>query len=386
VLEVYADINDTVEEGATLLKLDDRMALLKLEQAKGLIKSTQADVDRARAAETAAKKFSDLQWALVGKGGNRGEAEAAEAKWHAAEAGVKAAEAKVQEAQTAEKLAQLGVDLTRVKVPITRELSPASGNGPLTAIGHFPDGQQSPGKQKYLIIESQVKRGQLIGPPLSARLFTLAADLGQLEVHAQVNEADIGWVKRGQEASFTVSAYSEEEQRFHGKVKEIRPTPTSVQGAVYYDTVIEVKNQKDPTTNEWRLQPGMTASVDIIRRAHNNVWKVPTIALSVQLDPLYLGEAAQAHLAEWRQRKDQDEWKPIWTWDRPSGRVWPIFVRIGGRNKAGKTGIKDNQFNEILEWEPGHEPTAGSAGPQVITNAPPARKPGLFEQPANIKL
>jgi HlyD family secretion protein len=386
VLEVYAEINDIVEEGATLLKLDDRLASLKLEQARAKVKSAEADVARAQTLEDAAKKTWDLQQELKGKGISRPELEAAEEQWQAARAAVKAAQAKVQEAQTGQKLAQLGLDLTRVKVPVTREVLPALADGALTPIGLLPAGEQSNGKRKYLIIDSKVKRGQLIGPPVSANLFTLASDLGQIEVHTQVNEADIGSVRKGQEASFTVTAYSEEDRRFHGKVKEIRPMPTNVQGAVYYNTVIEVKNQKDPTTNEWQLRPGMTASVDIVRREHKNVWKVPTAALNLQLDPLYQSDAARAHLAEWSQRKDHEDWKPIWTWDRERGRLWPIFVRIGGRNKAGETGIKDNQFNEVLEWEPGREPAAGSAGPQVITNAPPARKPGLFDQPTNIKL
>src|SRR5262249_23545410 len=201
------------------------------------------------------------------------------------------------------------------RVPGPRETARARRGGGVP-VGLAPPSKGAPpaGRRKSLIIDSRVKRGQLIGPPLSSSLFTLATDLKHVEVHAQVNESDIGAVRKGLEASFTVSAYSEEDLRFRGKVKEIRPMPANVQGAVYYDTVIEVANQKDPGTGEWRLRPGMTASVDIIRREHKKVWKVPSAALNLQLDPPYQSEAAQAHLEEWRQRKDHEEWRPVWTW------------------------------------------------------------------------
>src|SRR5262249_29285462 len=150
------------------------------------------------------------------------------------------------------------------------------------------------------------------------------------------NEADIGPVRKGLEAVFTVSAYSEDEIQFRGKVKEVRPMPTSVQGAVYYTTVISADNQKDSATGEWRLRPGMTASVDIIRREHKSVWKVPSAALNFQMDPLYQGDAARARMAEWRGRKDSEDWKPLWVWDRQRGEPWPVFVRVGGGGKSGE--------------------------------------------------
>jgi hypothetical protein len=228
--------------------------------------------------------------------------------------------------------------------------------------------------------------GQLIGPPASAQLFTLATPLERMHVHAQVSENDIGKVRQGLAARFTVYAYTEDEARFAGKVLEIRQ-PTNVHGAVFYDTVIDVANQRDPKTKEWRLRPGMTAAVDIILRKHSQVWKVPTAALSLQLDETYQSEAARAKLAQWQGRKDHDDWKPVWILD-PQGKPWPIFIRIGGRNASGETGIEDGQLAEVLEWEPQGDvkpdPTNRATYPQVITAAPAVRKRGFIEP--NVKV
>jgi HlyD family secretion protein len=226
-----------------------------------------------------------------------------------------------------------------------------------------------------------VQLGQSVAPPFSAHLFTLAGDLQHLEVHAQVAEGDVGKVRKGQPVTFTVSAYAEEETPpFRGTVEQIRPMPVNEKGAVYYTTVIAVENQRDPETGEWRLRPGMTASVDVIRREHKNVWKVPSAALNFQLEEPYQSDAARARLEEWKRRPDHADWRPVWVWDSQANRPWPVFARVGGRNKEGKSGLKDAQFNEVLEWEPGAEPPR-----RVITGAPPATRPGIFDQP-NLKV
>jgi len=375
VIEVYpsAEVNKIVTEGEPLLKIDDRMAQIKLQQAKTAIRLAQADVQRAEAARGGAqlrvKKLSDQ---VKNEIGFQKDLDEAEMGLKMADAAVRAAEAKVEEARDAERLAQYGLDLTVVRVPNGRE-------GAGTSLS---------GKKHYTIIERKVVPGQLIGPPASAQLFTLTSDLGQMQVHAQVSENDIGKVRDGLNATFTVFAYAEDEARFRGKVVEIRPMPTSLHGAVFYDVVIDVANARDPRTKEWMLRPGMTASVDIVLREHTDVWKIPTEALSFQLEEPYESDAARAKLSQWQSRSDFADWKPVWILDA-HGKPWPVFLRIGGRNAQGETGIKDGQYNEVLEWDPELEPKpqAGvpSTYPQVITNAPPARKKGLFDQP-NVKL
>jgi HlyD family secretion protein len=375
VVEIYpnAEVNRQVDEGEALLKLDDRLAAIKLDQAKTAIRLAQADVERAQAARDGAKlRVSKITELLTKEVGFQKDLDEANTLLKTAEASVRAAEVRVDEARDSERLAKYGLDLTIVRVPTHAGGSETSASD----------------KKRYTIIERKVAPGQLIGPPASAQLFTLASDLGQMQVHAQVSESDIGKMRVGLDTSFTVYAYSEEDVKFKGKVQEIRPMPTNLHGAVFYDVVIHAANQRDPRTNEWLLRPGMTAAVDFILRRHADVWKAPTEALSLQLDEGYLAEAARAKLARWHDRKDADDWKPIWVVDHQ--KPWPIFVRIGGRDKQGQTGIKDGQYNEILEWdpelEPKPDPKVSSTYPQVITNAPPLRAPGFFEKPPNVKL
>ncbi len=365
-----AEVNKIVAEGDPLLKLDDRMAQIKLDQAKTAVRLAQADVDRAKAAlEGARLRVSKYQEQVKKEVGFQKDLDEAQTMAKAADAAVRAAEVKVDEARDAERLAQYGLDLTVVRVP-TRAAS-----GTTTSLA---------AKKRYTIIERKVVPGQLIGPPSSAQLFTLASDLGSMQVHAQVSENDIGRVSCGLDGSFTVYAYSEEDAKFLGRVHEIRPMPTNMHGAVFYDVVIDVANRRDPKTNEWELRPGMTAAVDIILRRHNEVWKMPTEALNLQLDETYQSDAARAKLQQWHDRRDADDWKPVWILDERH-KPWPIFVRIGGRDQHEQTGIKDAQYNEVLEWDPDlqpkPDPKVSSTYPQAITNAPPVRTSGFFDNP-----
>ncbi|MCI0456770.1 MAG: HlyD family efflux transporter periplasmic adaptor subunit [Gemmataceae bacterium] len=366
VIEVRARVNDLVSEGDVLLRLDDRKHQLKLEEATGGLATAEAALAQVESLREAAQLAVKYQRDIQSSGGFRSALDEAEAKLRAAIAGVRVAQAKVEHARTLQKEAQLARDLTMVRVP--------------TAQGSSGDP-----KRQYLVLEKKVQRGQLVGPPAGLPLFTLAGDLNNMEVHAEVAEGDIGKVRKGLTVEFTVASYWDPEVKFRGVVKEIRPLPTNVKGAIFYSTVIEVANRKDPRTDEWMLRPGMTAAVDVIIRSRAKVWKVPGSALNFQMEEAYQTEAAQARVKEWRQRSDADEWRPIWVWDEARKSPWPVFVRVGGL-KGGEPGMKDGDYNEILQWEEGAEPATGGPGPRVIIDAPPARRPGLFDQPTNIKL
>ena len=94
--------------------------------------------------------------------------------------------------------------------------------------------------------------------------------------------------------------------------------------------------------------------------------------------------AAQQRLAEWEKRADARDWRPLWVWQANHGRAWPVFVRLSDAAKDLK-GLQDGEYIEVLEWEPGTEPQAGTPL-RVITGAPPARQPGLLDRPANFKV
>jgi HlyD family secretion protein len=376
VLCISKGIGDTVFEGTGLARLDDRRLVLKLEEANTLIKTAEAAflqaeaaLAQAEASKDAADRHLQTQQALEKAGGFRTERDQAEAQLQTALAGIKVAKtgvevvrAKKLAAQTALKEAELLRDLSRIKVP-----------GPSRR-------SAGPAKREFLILDRKVYEGQMVGPQ-TGPLFTLAGSLNIVEVSAQVVEGDVNKIREGLSAIFKIPDYDDEDSEFAGEITRIRPQSTIVKGAVYYDAVIQVKNRKDPKTNEWQLRPGMTASIDIIRLEHKNVWRVPSGALNFTLEEAYQSEAARARVAEWKKRSDATDWRTLWIWDASTHLPSPIFVRIGA--SKGEIALKDSEGNEILEWEPGKEPT----GPlRVITDVPPVRPPGFFDKPAPVKL
>jgi HlyD family secretion protein len=349
VVQVLAKVNELVKDGQPVLKLDDSLLSLKVREAQNAVEQAQ---EQQRVADLDLQTKKELEHG----GGFRSEREQAEAKARAANVLVKAAQLKEQQARDA-------LEKTSIQVPVL----PGS----------------KPGQRSYIVLDSKVERGQMVGPTLPHPLFTLAADLSTMEVHAQVAEQDIGKVRKGMSATFTVSAYTEPDDKFSGRVREVRPLPTSQQGPVLYDTVIdEVANKRDRQTGEWQLRPGMMAAVSLIRRELMTAWKMPKAALGFQMEDAYQSDAARTFLAQWQTRADHADWRPVWTWDSQRGEPWPIFVRI---SKDGIPGLSDDQFNEVIAWEPGHEPSPSGPPLRVIINAPPPHRPGLFEQPTNIK-
>ncbi len=370
VVQVRGEINQVVSEGEVLVTLDDSQARLKEAAARDGVEMAKAALTQAEAMRLGAEKALSYQKDLEKMGGFRNERDKAEVELAGAEAGVKMAEAKLQAALTQQKQAELALRMLELKVPV----APAA---------------QTPGqseyRQEYIILEKNIQVGQMVGPQAQTPLFTLAGNLSKMEVLTEVVEGDVGKLRKGLEAVFTISSYAEPERRFHGQVYDIRPIPTNVRGAVYYNAVIKVDNERNSETGEWRLRPGMTASVDIILRRHKDVWKVPMAALNFQMDEAYQSPEARERIAVWKQRPDWNDWRPLWVWQADQGRVWPIFVRLAD-SKTGKTGIQDGEFHEVLEWEPGRAPHADGPPLRLISTAPPAQEPGLLDRPAGIKL
>ena len=123
-----------------------------------------------------------------------------------------------------------------------------------------------------VVIERTVDIGQTVAASFQApKLFTIAQDLRQMQVEADVDEADIGRVHVGQPAVFTVDAFPARE--FSGQVLQIRKAPRVVQNVVTYTVLVSAENP------DKRLLPGMTANIQIIVDERQNVLKVPNAAL-----------------------------------------------------------------------------------------------------------
>jgi HlyD family secretion protein len=134
-----------------------------------------------------------------------------------------------------------------------------------------------------LVISRNVDVGQTVAASLQApTLFTIANDLSKMEVHTNVDEADVGNVTEKQEVTFTVDAFPS--RRFRGRVHQVRNAPIVVQNVVTYDAVVRIDNK------ELLLKPGMTANVQFMVSRQEDVLAVPNMALRFK-PPEYKDEA-----------------------------------------------------------------------------------------------
>lgn len=400
VVEIAADFNKTVSEGDLLFRLDDRLPRQKLRQAQVAIAVARAEVERARTMQEAAFRTFDRLRNLPENVSLRKDLDAAEAHWRAMEAGVAVAEARAREAEEGQALAELAVRLTEIRVPVLTSRSSGLGEGaererpPLIPSLKISQGDSrgpgehgllaargptTSGKRKFIVLERRVDLNQQIGPPLAAQAFVLAGDLGLMQVAARVAEGDISRVQREQSVSFTVASYGED-VRFTGRVTDLRLTPISDHGAIFYKILIEAANTLDENTGEWQLRPGMTTSVDVLVRKQEAVWRVPLAALNLVVPEADQTDAARAKLAQWRSREDRQQWQPVWTLDN-RGQPWPLLVQVA--NARGPA-IRDDESCEVLAWDPELQPAPDRGRletfPRLIVNILPPR-PGLFNLP-----
>ena len=116
------------------------------------------------------------------------------------------------------------------------------------------------------VISRKVDKGQTVAASFQTPdLFEIAEDLTKMQIETAVSEADIGMIKNGQSVTFTVDAYSS--QKFEGRVRQIRLSPTTTSNVVVYTVVIDVDN------SDLKLMPGMTAFVTIIVNSASDIWK-----------------------------------------------------------------------------------------------------------------
>ena len=122
------------------------------------------------------------------------------------------------------------------------------------------------------VVSRNVTMGQTVASSFQTpTLFLIATDLAKMEVDANVSESDIGGIKPGNKATFTVDAYAK--RTFEGTVSQVRQSPQTVQNVVTYDIVISVNN------SDLTLMPGMTAASRIVIDQRNDVIRVPNQAL-----------------------------------------------------------------------------------------------------------
>lgn len=247
VKTVEADYNDKVKVGQVLARIDTSKLEAQETQLKAALESAQAKVLQAKATLNETQtKFAQLQKVRELSGGkvpSQTEFDAAQAAFERAKADEASAAASVAQAQASLKATQTDIAKAVIHSPI--------------------DG---------IVLVRSIEPGQTVAAAFQAPvLFTLAEDLTQMELHVDVDEADIGQVKEGQEAQFSVAAYLD--RTFQAKIVQTRFGSETVDGVVTYETVLKVDN------SDLSLRPGMTATADITVQKVENALLVPSSAM-----------------------------------------------------------------------------------------------------------
>jgi HlyD family secretion protein len=185
-----------------------------------------------------------------------------------------------------------------------------------------------------------VEPGQTVAASFTAPvLFTLAEDLTKMELHVNVDEADVGNIQEGQKAIFSVAAYPN--RTFEARIIQARYGSSTTSGVVTYETVLKVDNP------DLSLRPGMTATADIIVKKIENAVLIPSAALRFT-PPIQEEKKPSTGLvgailprpprAGTQQREDAASKKQQRIWTLRDGQLSAISVTIGSAN-GGKTEV-----------------------------------------------
>ncbi len=244
VSRLYADFNSQVKRGQLLAELDPRLFRAALQRADAGLRAAEADAEKGKVDLADAERQYRRTEALVQKRlAAQADLDDALAKRDGARAALDGFNARVQLARADRDTAATNVSLCRITSPI--------------------DG---------IVISRNIDVGQTVAAAFQApTLFTIANDLTRMQVLANIDEADVGSVRPGLSATFTVDAFPTE--RFSGTIRDVRSAPSTVDNVVTYAAVIDAANP------DRKLRQGMTAQVSVVTARRENALLLPNAAL-----------------------------------------------------------------------------------------------------------
>ena len=280
VSKLYVDYNSVVKKGQVIAELDKTNLISELNTAKANLSSAQSSLNYEQANYNRYKTLYDK--GLV----SANDFESARLSYDKARQQVNTSRESVQKAQT--------------------NLGYATITSPIDGV----------------VLSKSVEEGQTVAASFNTpELFTIAQDLTDMRVIADIDEADIGGVKEGQRVSFTVDAFPDD--HFEGEVTQVRQQATTESNVVTYEVVISARN------DDLKLKPGLTANVTIYTLEKNGVLAVPSKALRFMPN--------EALLQKGQQIEDVEAQQKVWTLD-------------GNTFKAHKveTGTTNGMLTEIV--------------------------------------
>jgi HlyD family secretion protein len=407
VEELHADFNSIVKRGQLLAKIDPRNFEAQVQNSRANVTAVEARVKGSEAdlknhaanlqsskanlvaakvtRDNAVNQFNRVAELSQNGLGSKNEydnakanADSSQAKYEQALAAVAQVEAQggsvvAQIEQTKAQLAQAQADLDRalLNLEYCNIYSPVDG----------------------VVISRSIDVGQTIAASMQTpTLFSIANDLTRMQVHASVDEADIGIVSSAENVQFTVDAYPNDV--FKGKIAEIRLSPQTVQNVVTYAVILGIDN------SEMKLRPGMTANIAITVDERENAVKIPNSA--IRYTPTgFQRDALKDAVSETAAPTDQGKPEipafaagegnrpalalaPGQKWDpagkiqfvrpeRATGRAGIAFVLNASQQPEARHvvfGITDGSYTEILsgDLKPGDLVIVGDDAATVATN------------------
>jgi HlyD family secretion protein len=291
IMELSCDYNTQVKKGQVCARIDPRPYQSVVDQNKAELAVAKAQLEKDKANE-AYTKLAFGRYAILIKTNAVSEDvfENARNAHDQAVAQIAFDEATIQ-------LRQASLDAAQVNLDYASIVSPVDGT----------------------VVSRNVTMGQTVASSFQTpTLFLIATDLAKMEVDANVSESDVGGIKPGNRATFTVDAYAK--RTFEGTVTQVRHSPQTVQNVVTYDIVISVDN------SDLALMPGLTAASRIVVDQRDGVTRVPNQAL--RYIPRNLPRATPSGQAQvWVLREGQ-----------------PVAVAVA-------TGLDDDSFTEIVSGD-----------------------------------
>jgi HlyD family secretion protein len=288
IAQLFADFNSVVKQGQLLAQIDQQPFQARVSQAQAALKSATGNLTKAENMAAQRKRERDRMAKLRKQAFvSQADLDLAETNYRDADANVEVMQAQLDQARATLSSAELDLGYTSIYSPV---------NG--------------------IVVSRNVDVGQTVAASFQTpTLFVIAQDLTQMQVDANVSEADIGGVAEGKSANFRVDAYPK--QFFEGSVTQVRNAPISIQNVVTYDVVITVDNRA------LKLKPGMTANVTIVTAKKENPLRVPNGALRFRM--------------------------PNFPVDRKITQVWVLEEGNPPEQKTVTTGIADSLFTEVVE-------------------------------------
>ncbi len=346
ITAVHADFNNEVRRGQTLARIEPEPFELRVAQAEADVAAARgavgvaqhavgamhAEIARARVASLEARRDAERKRALAERGFIvDAEAERADAAQREAVEHIRAAEAQLAllESQVINARAVLGqreAALAQAQLDLAR-----------TSVRAPVDG---------VVISRTAEVGLAVPPGFGAApLFTIARDLREMQVDVVVSEADVGRLRVGQAAAFTVDAFPR--RTFEGRVVQLRKAPVVRGDPATYTAVVSAPNA------DLALLPGMNARVRIVVEARNDVLRVPNPALAVRADDGFSGSETPTAV--------------LWRIEGSRQRLRAVEVKVG---------LTDGTYTEILGGviEKGDVLTIGAIAP-----VRPQRRPAPAE-------